>query len=244
MLERVQIAPFAKRYPRYLSGGQQQRVALARALVCQPRLLLLDEPLGALDARLREQMQIVLKDLQRELTIAFIHVTHDQAEAMALADRIVVMRSGVIEQVDSPEGLYHRPVNAFVADFLGTTNLFDGKCLQQDGDHVLLETQGCLIHSKTALPVAPGESVSLSVRPSSIVLNPENGEFENSFTGEIEGIVYRGEQWSIHLKAGAFHLIVLVPSSLSRNAGVEIGQQVRFSWHAEDCWLMKREGGE
>ncbi|NWG15864.1 MAG: ABC transporter ATP-binding protein [Chloroflexi bacterium] len=241
MLERVQIAEFARRYPRYLSGGQQQRVALARALVCRPRLLLLDEPLGALDARLREQMQIVLKDLQRELNIAFVHVTHDQAEAMALADRIVVMRAGVIEQVDSPEGLYHRPVNDFVADFLGTTNLLKGRCVSQEGDIVLLETDGLRMRGRTHLQFAAGETLHVSLRPSCIHLNSSLSAQDNVFDGRVEGIVYRGENWLLRINTGAYHWIALTPARTGSDAGVQIGQNISFGWRAEDCWLMKAE---
>ena len=240
MLERVHIAEFARRYPRYLSGGQQQRVALARALVCQPRLLLLDEPLGALDARLREQMQIVLKDLQRDLKIAFIHVTHDQSEAMALADRIVVMRAGVIEQVGPAEALYHRPANAFVADFLGTTNLFEGLCVRQDGLLVTLDMNGWVMQGQSVATFAPGEPLSASVRPSTIHLNSPANEQSNLFTGEVEGVIYRGEHWLVRIRMAAAQIIALTPASVGRDVGLHAGQTVRFSWRAEDCWLMKK----
>ncbi|MCC7205997.1 MAG: ABC transporter ATP-binding protein [Anaerolineae bacterium] len=240
MLERVQIAEFARRYPRYLSGGQQQRVALARALVCQPRLLLLDEPLGALDARLREQMQIVLKDLQRDLKIAFIHVTHDQAEAMALADRIVVMRAGVIEQVGPPEALYHRPANAFVADFLGTTNLFEGRCIRQDGQLVTLEACGMVMQGQGDAAFAPGEPLSASVRPATIHLNEAANGQENGYLGDVEGVIYRGEHWLVRIRVPETQVIALRPASVGHDAGLHVGQVVHFSWRASDCWLMKK----
>ncbi len=238
MLERVQLTALASRYPRYLSGGQQQRVALARALICRPRLLLLDEPLGALDARLREQMQGVLKDLQRDLNITFIHVTHDQSEALALSDRIAIMRHGVIEQVSSPHQLYQQPVNSFVADFLGTTNLFQGRCLDRQNERVLVEAAGQQFWGHSDLTFTPGETVFASVRPTAVRLGQPDDDTVNQFQGVVAEVTYRGEYWLAQLQVGQLEVLAQVVEGAGQTAPT-VGQTVNLSWPVEACKLMK-----
>lgn len=164
MLELVQLGGFEKRYPSQLSGGQKQRVAIARALINQPRVLLLDEPLGALDLKLRKQMQLELKRLQRKLNITFIYVTHDQEEALSMSDRIAIMHDGVLEQISQPEDIYEKPETKFVATFIGETNLFEGFVGAINGSeiNVTLEVGNAIAHDSG---YKVGEMVAISVRP-------------------------------------------------------------------------------
>ncbi|HKJ03121.1 MAG TPA: ATP-binding cassette domain-containing protein, partial [Longimicrobiales bacterium] len=150
MLDLVQLGPHAERRPTQLSGGQQQRVALARALINRPRVLLLDEPLGALDLKLRRQMQIELKRIQIEVGITFVHVTHDQEEAMTMADTIAVMNGGVIEQMGDPQELYEHPSTTFVSNFLGRANLVAGRVVERDGATMVLEVQGIRVRASAS----------------------------------------------------------------------------------------------
>ena len=164
ILNLVQLGGFEKRYPAQLSGGQKQRVAIARALVNEPQVLLLDEPLGALDLKLRKQMQLELKQLQRKLKITFIYVTHDQEEALAMSDRIAVMNLGVLEQVGSPEDIYERPASRFVATFIGETNLFEGQIAAINGEDIRVTVESGEV-SVQGKDFAKGELVAVSVRP-------------------------------------------------------------------------------
>jgi spermidine/putrescine transport system ATP-binding protein len=172
MLELVELGPLARRKPGQLSGGQQQRVAVARALINRPWVLLLDEPLGALDLKLRRQMQLELKRIQTEVGITFVHVTHDQEEAMTMADTIAVMNAGRIEQMGSPTELYENPLTTFVANFLGQSNLVDGRVHGRDGDVSVVDVQGHPLAMPTARVHAPGADVHLGVRPEKITVRP------------------------------------------------------------------------
>lgn len=167
MLELVQLGGFEKRYPSQLSGGQRQRVAIARALINQPRVLLLDEPLGALDLKLRKQMQLELKRLQRKLNITFIYVTHDQEEALTMSDRIAIMDQGVLQQVGTPYEVYEAPATRFVATFIGETNLFEGRVAKLEEDHMTAYTETGSV-TCTCQDFREGELVSISVRPERI----------------------------------------------------------------------------
>jgi spermidine/putrescine transport system ATP-binding protein len=169
MLDLVQLGGLGVRRPAALSGGQQQRVALARALINHPQVLLLDEPLGALDLKLRKQMQLELKRIQTEVGITFVHVTHDQEEAMTLADTIAVMRAGRVEQIGSPADLYEHPRTEFVANFLGQSNLLDATVRGRDGDHVVVDVHGAALRVPAAA-VAATEVVRIGVRPEKIDL--------------------------------------------------------------------------
>jgi len=204
MLELVELGGLGKRKPRQLSGGQQQRVALARALVCRPRVLLLDEPLGALDLKLRKQMQLFLKRLQHEVGITFVHVTHDQEEAMTMADAIAVMNGGHIEQLGAPDDLYEHPRTAFVAGFLGVSNLLSGAAA---GDDLVRLDDG------TAIRVAPGAlagrsgRVAVGVRPEKIRLG---GEDVNAIGGRVGERAYIGvsTQYVVETPQGAITVYV------------------------------------
>jgi spermidine/putrescine ABC transporter ATP-binding subunit len=190
-LERVRLQDLARRLPRTLSGGQQQRVALARALVIEPTVLLLDEPLSNLDAKLRREMQLELRRLQHELAVTTIYVTHDQAEALALSDRIAVMNAGRVEQVDGPATVYHRPLTAFVAGFVGQTNLLSGTVVSgtDDGNEVRVEPDWTLSTSG-AFRVGVGARVLVVVRPEAVALH--ESPVDNAPRGEVLDVVYGG----------------------------------------------------
>jgi spermidine/putrescine transport system ATP-binding protein len=172
-LEMVKLSHLAARAPKQLSGGQQQRVALARALVNEPRVLLLDEPLGALDLKLRKEMQLELKELNRQLGITFIYVTHDQEEALTMSDRIALMRNGRIEQLSVPQEMYDRPMSRYVADFIGETNLISGAVRRSDGQTIGLEVAGVTLGAIMSRPMRSGSEAWLSIRPEFLQVSPE-----------------------------------------------------------------------
>jgi len=198
MLGMVQLSAFGKRRPHQLSGGQRQRVALARSLVKRPKLLLLDEPLGALDKKLRERTQFELVNIQEKLGVTFIVVTHDQEEAMTMSSRIAVMNHGVIAQVGTPTEIYEYPHNRFVAEFIGSINMFDGRVVSTEGDQVLVasEEAGCELLIAHATPAPAGSPVSVAIRPEKIALSKEpvpGGDGRNSTTGIVREIAYLGD---------------------------------------------------
>ena len=190
----VRLPGYERRKPKQLSGGQQQRVALARALVNRPEVLLLDEPLGALDLKLRKEMQIELKKLQREVGITFVFVTHDQEEALTMSDRIAVMSQGVALQVGDANDIYEHPNCKFVADFIGETNFLDGKIVEKDGHKVRVELDaGGDIWATTPQPIATGEKISITVRPEKMHLRTDACESSgNELRGRVTSIVYIG----------------------------------------------------
>jgi spermidine/putrescine transport system ATP-binding protein len=191
-LSMVRLPGFEQRRPRQLSGGQQQRVALARALIKRPEVLLLDEPLGALDLKLRKEMQIELKRLQREVGITFVFVTHDQEEALTMSDRIAVMSNGQALQIGTASDIYEHPNCRFVADFIGETNFLDGKIAgQQDQIVTVLLPGGQSIQAESGHSLPPGADVSVAVRPEKMNLGESNNA-SNQLRGRVEGIVYIG----------------------------------------------------
>ncbi len=225
-LDLVKLGALADRYPRQLSGGQQQRVALARAIVVKPAVLLLDEPLGALDKMLREEMQVELRELQQRLGITAVFVTHDQEEALTLSDRVAVMRSGVIEQIGAPREIYDRPRSEFVAGFLGASNFLNGTVVSRDGGVVLVETAGGRV-SVVADSVAVGAKVRLAVRPECVRMTPSSGE---GLSARVRDIVYRGSVTHFYMDSVGGPLL-----SYSQNAAVgawSIGDDVRCVWDA------------
>jgi spermidine/putrescine transport system ATP-binding protein len=195
-LEMVRLGGFAERYPRQMSGGQQQRVALARALVNRPEVLLLDEPLGALDQKLRKELQNELKSLQRRVGVTFIFVTHDQEEALTMSDRIAVMSLGRVLQVGTPTEIYERPTCKFVADFIGETNFIDGTVVENGGDYATIATpEGLRLRGITPRPVKMGEPATLSIRPEKArLLTPASVREEHAFTlpVKVELVTYIG----------------------------------------------------
>jgi spermidine/putrescine transport system ATP-binding protein len=228
ILEMVGLGGFGKRKPRQLSGGQQQRVALARALVNHPRVLLLDEPLGALDLKLRKQLQLELKRIQNEVGITFVHVTHDQEEAMTMADAIAVMNKGRIEQLGPPQELYERPKTAFVAGFLGISNLLHGAV---EGDGVRLDS-GELIRARVD---GHAGRVAAGVRPEKITLGPGGG---NELAGTVSETAYIGvaTQIVVRTKAGIVHVFA---QNIDTGAGIPApGAGVTLSWSPEATFVV------
>ena len=232
-LAMVQLSELAPRKPEQLSGGQKQRVALARALVKRPRVLLLDEPLGALDKKLREQMQLELKRLQHEVGITFVVVTHDQEEALVMADRIALMKDGHIEQLGAPRALYEAPETRFVAEFIGVTNVFEGTAL---ADGLMLDGHGRLAGS---LPdgLAPGSAAALTVRPERIRLSTAAGlEGHNALAGQIVDIAYHGQDLNLHVAVPGLARRILARLSAADEAaaGYAVGQAVWCNWRPEN----------
>ena len=208
-LEMVRLPNFEKRRPKQLSGGQQQRIALARALVNRPEVLLLDEPLGALDQKLRKEMQIELKKLQREVGITFIFVTHDQEEALTMSDRIAVMSHGVVLQCATAAEIYERPNCKFVADFMGESCFLDGKIIQQSGTEAKVELAGGLtVRAQLERSVSNSTAVTVAIRPEKIDFytagSSRNGSDPNLFDGKVTSVVYIGTdtQYGVQLAGG------------------------------------------
>jgi spermidine/putrescine transport system ATP-binding protein len=234
MLEIVDLTGRDKRRPRELSGGQQQRVALARALVNQPRALLLDEPLGALDLKLRQAMQVELKSIQREVGITFVYVTHDQGEALTMSDRIAVMKDGVIEQLGPPREIYEHPATRFVAGFIGTSNLLNGKVAQVVGGNAVIEVspEERIVVPLDAQRRSPGEDIELTVRPEKIALSLRRPPTDGCMLhGTVTEVVYLGTStnFSIATTTGA-QLIVFQQNSASEDSSIGRGQGVWLSW--------------
>ena len=204
MLDMVQLSGMERRYPKQLSGGQQQRVALARALVKLPNVLLLDEPLGALDLKLRKEMQLELKAIQQKVGITFIYVTHDQEEALTMSDRIAVMSKGKVMQVGAPVEIYERPTSRFVADFIGESNFFEGTVQSVDGDRasVLIPALMAEITGLNTGNVRMGEKVVVSIRPEKIRISEEPALKTNCFRGIVKTTTYIGSDTHVYVDVG------------------------------------------
>ncbi|TCT23900.1 ABC transporter ATP-binding protein [Thiobaca trueperi] len=205
MLDLLKITPLRKRRPDQLSGGQRQRVALARSLAKHPKLLLLDEPLGALDKRLRENTQFELVNLQERLGTTFVTVTHDQEEAMTMSSRIAIMEAGQIMQIDTPTAIYEFPNCRFVAEFIGSVNLFEGKIVERQGDQVLIEAQfGGLMRMRSFQPHAIGTPVMVAIRPEKMRLcETPGGDGVNRLQGIVEDIAYLGDVSIYRIRTGS-----------------------------------------
>lgn len=243
MLEMVQLSGFEKRYPSQLSGGQKQRVAIARALINRPKVLLLDEPLGALDLKLRKQMQLELKRLQKKLNITFIYVTHDQEEALTMSDRIAIMHDGVMDQIGSPTEIYERPATKFVATFIGETNVFDGTIRSIEGGKAVIGIENGEVTSSGFVEEGDGkntgfavnEFVTVSVRPEKMHFSPKPVE---GFTvpAVVRDYIYVGS---------VLKCIAVLPNGneikMEKLAGEElppIGEKVFICWEPEDAVLI------
>ncbi|MCG8547679.1 MAG: ABC transporter ATP-binding protein [Alphaproteobacteria bacterium] len=243
MLDLVQLAGYEPRRPRQLSGGQQQRVALARALVSKPRVLLLDEPLGALDRKLRQQMQVELRQIQREVGITTILVTHDQEEAMTLCDRIAIFRLGEVVQTGNPDEVYERPQSSFAADFLGAANFLPGRAAGRRGDaQVVVLDNGQELLTHDPLPAA-GAAVTVTVRPEKIFLHDHAPDAAseprpmNHLAGRIVQPIYMGASITYRVEIGDSELTVFQQNRDSQV--LQSGESVWLSWPAQHSILLQ-----
>jgi len=236
MLALVQLSAFTKRKPHQLSGGQRQRVALARALVKEPKLLLLDEPLGALDKKLREQTQFEIINIQDQLGITFVVVTHDQEEAMTLAGRIGVMNTGQIVQVGTPQEIYEYPNTKFVADFIGSVNLFEGQIIEDEVDHVLIRSpeSGGDIYIGHGISSAPGANAWVAIRPEKIHISKETlNQPHNCASGIVKGIAYMGNLsvYIVELDSGKRVKVTMPNQIRAAEHAIDWDDRVSLSWH-------------
>ena len=242
-LRLVDLAGFERRKPGQMSGGQQQRVALARALVNHPRVLLLDEPLGALDLKLRKQMQLELKTIQQEIGITFIYVTHDQEEAMTMSNRLAVMRHGHVEQLGAPEDVYEHPATEFVAGFLGASNLLDGEVASLNGAATIrLSTGETLLAEDVASDPSIGSSVKVGVRPEKISIVPDEGDAggRNHVRGTIRMATYIGVNYQYKVDGpGGRELTVFVQNQGAGGSHPNVGQHVRLEWLPEHTFVVE-----
>ncbi|MFM7820668.1 MAG: ABC transporter ATP-binding protein [Actinomycetota bacterium] len=233
-LDMVQMSKMATRRPRQLSGGQQQRVAVARALVNRPSILLLDEPLGALDRKLREEMQIELKLLQSRLGITFVFVTHDQEEAMSMSDRIAIMLDGHVEQLGDPETVYERPTSAFVAGFIGRNNFWRGVATENGAK---ADDQTTFVASRPEENVPTGQEALAAVRPECINLSATKpGATSNVVGAKVAGVSHFGDVLQYVVRSGSRDLLVQVSRTDPSRFGV--GDEVWCSWSADDVFLF------
>ena len=236
-LDMVRLGAFGNRRPAQLSGGQQQRVASARALVFEPKLVLMDEPLGALDKNLREEMQFEIKHLHEDLGITMVYVTHDQSEALTMSNRIAVFDDGIVQQLATPPKLYEEPVNAFVAYFIGENNRLYGKVteLSEDRCTVELEENGGVVQAKPVNVAGQGERTTLSLRPERVQVNPPEGECDNVLEGTVRELIYLGDHIRTRASVGGNDEFVVKIPNAQGHARLEEGATVRFGWAAEDC---------
>jgi spermidine/putrescine transport system ATP-binding protein len=242
MLEIVSLTGMEKRTPKEMSGGQQQRVALARALVNRPAALLLDEPLGALDLKLRQQMQVELKRIQREVGITFVYVTHDQGEALTMSDRIAVMNSGVIEQLGSPREIYEKPATRFVAGFIGTSNIIEGHVERVEGGYALLSyTAQDRVIVPVPSSVRAGDKVEVSIRPEKIDLHrgvpPASATGGSVLSGVVTEVVYHGTStnYTVSTAAGADFTVFDQNASNAEDLA-DRGDRVYLTWDPQHSY--------
>jgi putative spermidine/putrescine transport system ATP-binding protein len=240
-LDMVRMLPFQHRRPAQLSGGQQQRVALARALVFEPKLVLMDEPLGALDKQLREHMQIEIKHLHDRLGISIVYVTHDQGEALTMSDRVGVFNLGKIQQIAPPKELYEAPANPFVAQFIGENNAISGRVQSVSGERCTVEaSDGTIVHAIASGRVNPGTPVSLSLRPEKVRLFPAEDEFVNRVKAKVAELIYYGDHTRLCVSVcGRDDFIIKVPST--GELPLQPGAEVVVGWRQEDCRALAIE---
>ena len=245
MLERVGLPGYGDHKIAQLSGGQKQRVAIARCLVLEPSVLLLDEPLGALDLKLREHMKVELKDLQSQVGTTFVYITHDQSEALVMSDHVAVMNRGRFEQIDTPQKLYYQPVSSFVAQFVGENNQFLGRLEKSEAGRlsVVMDDNQALIVDDAG-GVAPGEKVELFVRPEAMIINPEPAlENINILSVEVKSILFDGGNSRLLVSAGrsAKEIIVSLPQN-NLYDNIRPGDRIRVGWHIPGSVCFKNIG--
>ena len=234
-LAMVSLSEFGNRMPAQLSGGQQQRVAVARALVFDPAVVLMDEPLGALDKNLRESMQYELKSIHEKLGVTVVYVTHDQGEALTMSNRIAVFNDGNVQQLSSPSELYESPVNSFVAQFIGENNTFSGTVKEINGNKVAVQTDsGEVIHANPIAVSNVGEKTTVSLRPERVIINPDDN-VENQFDCNVQEIIYHGDHTRLRvslLKNNDF--ILKIPNS-EKKLEISTGKSIKLGWSSSDC---------
>ncbi len=245
-LDFIQMADHADKYPSQLSGGQKQRVAIARALINKPKILLLDEPLAALDLKLRQRMLVELDQLHDDVGITFIFVTHDQGEAMSISDHIAVMNKGRVEQLGSPVEVYEAPKTSFVAAFIGDTNFFDGVVLSSDGDYSVLKVDG-FPHLKVYNDkrIDAGDEVHLSIRPEKFSISldqPPEGPKMNIFQGKVEDIIYLGPQTKYWVRVQDWRVAVVKQHSgfALEERKIKWKDDVWLSWEADNAYMLEK----
>jgi putative spermidine/putrescine transport system ATP-binding protein len=234
VLSMVQLDAFAQRYPAQLSGGQQQRVALARALVFEPQLVLMDEPLGALDKQLREHMQMEIKHLHQRLGVTVVYVTHDQGEALTMSDRVAVFHQGEIQQIAPPRTLYEEPKNTFVANFIGENNRLNGRLHSHTGDRCIVELgRGEKVEALAVNVGQTGEPVTLSIRPERVSLNGSSESCVNRFSGRVAEFIYLGDHVRVRLEVcGKTDFFVKQPIA-EIDPELAVGDVVPLGWQVE-----------
>ncbi|MGD2272168.1 MAG: ABC transporter ATP-binding protein [Desulfobacterales bacterium] len=239
MLDLIELSDLGERHPRQLSGGQQQRVALARALVYNPPVLLLDEPLGALDKKLRENMQLEIKNLHETIGITMIYVTHDQAEALTMSDRIAVINNGRFEQIGTPTDLYERPSNKFVADFIGETNLIVGVKIsgEEEGRFELTTSKGIKILTSKRSSLSQKE-VSVAIRPERIVFVESLQNRLNTYEGIIEQVIYLGDTIKYRVLAEGRETLIITEKNDSKSKNYRRKDRIILGWNEEDMNLV------
>ena len=242
VLDMVELGNFATRFPAQLSGGQQQRVALARALVFEPRLVLMDEPLGALDKNLREQMQYEIKHIHERIGITVVYVTHDQSEALTMSNRIAVFNDGMVQQLSSPDVLYEKPENSFVAQFIGENNRMTGTIKSIDGKYCSVDLDGG--GSVRALKINignVGEKTQLSVRPERVTVNHRSDKNKNTFNGLVKELIYLGDHIRARLEVcGNDEFIVKIPNEGSLD--IKENESIELTWSADDIRALDITG--
>lgn len=242
-LAMVRLSGREKSYPRQMSGGQQQRVALARALVNRPQVLLLDEPLGALDLKLRKAMQLELKTLQTQVGITFIYVTHDQEEALTMSDYIAVMNAGKVLQLDKPEAIYEHPTTRFVADFIGESNFLEARVKSQHGERVTVDPEGLTeVHAVSSSALSAGAHVIVAVRPERVLLvRTPFEEMPNQFQGRVENLVYTGSTTAYQVRLNGGILLTVRENNAGRvdaASDLSVGDQVYAYWAPENARIL------
>ena len=243
-LELVRLEGLEQRRPGQLSGGQQQRVAIARALVFEPDLVLMDEPLGALDRRLREELQYEIRRIHRDLGVTMVYVTHDQQEAMVMSDRVAVFRAGVVEQIASPEALYEEPDCSFVARFIGENNRLPGRVASVRGDICDVDVGGREVQALRVVPCGAGDPVLVSIRPERVSIAPEPGMYTNEFEATVDDVTFLGDHLRIRVTVcGQSDFIVKIPNVVGHGAVLE-GDRIRIGWTSTDSRVLDADGSE
>ncbi len=240
-LDMVHLGAFFGRRPGQLSGGQQQRVAVARALVFEPKLVLMDEPLGALDKQLREEMQYEIKHIHENLGVTVVYVTHDQSEALTMSNRIAVFDDGIIQQLAAPDVLYEKPENAFVAQFIGENNQLFGKVKSIDGKHCVVTLEnGYDVNALKVNVDGVGEESTLSLRPERVQVAPKKGELPNEFEVEVREVIYLGDHVRTRVNLAGHDDFVIKFANSAGHVDLEEGEKIHIGFSADDCRALDK----